>query len=1053
MNRTRLSALAILAAGLLVFPWVRAVTVAGGAASAGTTMTPSPATPTPTAPVRAALPTIKGWAGESWLNLPRLPDVRYAVVPLSALGVQVSPDSTVRNVRAVALDDHGGVMLTFEPPMMYFPENPVPMVMNSYWSRLSGNLLYRDMANAGQLAYGSGDFGEGWAYPWLPYSTYNLIFPWWGPYAWLGEQSPLPALRQLSQGRHHATSLWAGTSQYTGSYWDSTDVGPGLQAAVITPSGILHLPLSGGRTAGSVEHQTNTESAPLWTNGPRHDGSTWSYTSVWAEAVGVNRLGDAIVREREYDRQSTSSKTIVVLGSASSSNPWYSFTENSIGYDLHRVAGRIYHALSPGGTNLLGRVERRVDWVSDDDWPNNISTSSWTPAASGETVDPRYLNDLRMVAGYRVKGFATGDTPIVPDAGVYDQFQKWFSLPPLAGRGNIGPEGPTPSQRLVLAGLTSGYVEGGAQLAPPVVYGWENFGTTAQPDVRAWWAYAVTTTTSGPGGATTVSVSWVKDRLAVADPLPSQPLRPRFGPWLSHYPGYDYEEPPVWRVNDRLEMVLGDHRVVRNGQVLNLTALATEGWVVWAARDINSHGVILADVASPGTWTSAPALLLPVEWIAPAGDPVHAPVEGGDGLTVPGGGPVPAGANEFTYSASGSGSFTVVLQARVTGLAGLPAAVQDQFVFEVDAIGGSTRVWASGTPNGQPIINGDVITAAVSFHGLPESNNAFGTKRATLRFNGKLVSRQTFEVFWPNWSPALVDTTLDSQGEQTNPQGVVSNHPGVGSGTVPNWFYYWSQACPVPDTTPVWRDDKFVRWDAANQAFGRYWLRSPDSTNPSNDPEFPNTWTGPPYSGPVNRIYYSSVLARGTIFPDSTGKNRPWVWVNRAVHPDTSSLAGTVVTKPDGTPIAPFTTGIDAFHTLMLHEARHVKQTRQSDTLPFWKAGGLARDNVAHSGWSTGASPGDPLYNHFDAVDGIKNNGNDFNLDPDLTELGRDTRPGGLDLSGGFRNSLLPGGALDLDNLAVEKQAREVEVLDDHTKAALDWGNPGKNHQSIKHDD
>jgi hypothetical protein len=986
MIAARLSALAMVAASLLVSPRAHAVTASGGAAAAGTTMTPSPAAPP--VPARVPLPAIKGWAGESWLNLPRLPDVRYAVVPLSALGVQVPPGGSdpARNVRAVALDDHGGVLLTFEPPLGYYP-----MIMTNYWSRLSGNVSYRDLTNAGDMPYGAGDRGDDWDFGGeLPYSFRN---PWW--------DSPLPSLAQLSPDGRHATSLWAGSSATTGAWPNLTWHSPGAQAAILTPQGAVRLPASGLRIPGTVDHRTHTQSAPLtvswsvamendpvWTNGPRHNGSFTHSTSVWSEAVGVNRLGDAIVRETELDYLSTRSQTIVVLGTGPSNNPDYSFTESYGGYNLHRVAGRIYHTSSPAGTDLIGRVERRTNWDYYDNWPGNIHTASWVPSVGGETLDPRYLNDLRMVAGYRVTSYAPDSAGnvvlgnvIVPVAGVFDQFQNWFPLPPLAGRGPIGPQGPTPSQRLVLAGLTSGYAVGGAQLAPPVVYGWENLGTTASPDLRAWWAYAVTSAGS---------VSWIKDRLAVADPAPRQPLRP--GP----FPLYGYwDDPlPVWKVNDRLEMVLGDSRVIRNSEVQQLNGgLVSEGWLVSSARDINSRGMILADCYQAGISAPAqPALLLPVEWLAPAGDPVNDPVEGGDGVTVPGGGSPLLGANEFTYSASGSGSFIVVLQARVTGLDALPAAVQAQFVFEVDAIGGSTRVWASGTPNGQPIITGDLISAAVAFHGLPQSHSAFGTKRATLRFNGAVVSRQTFEVFFPR----------DEK-----------NHPGTDSGVSPNWFFYWEQVSreqlssdPINPVTVKWQDGANVQADFANVPFMRYWFATP---------------SGSPYAGPIRQVYVASTLAKGDVPDSTTGLPIDWTWQSRA-----SASSGT-------------TSGIDAFHVTMLHERWHIKQILDSEQLPYWKKNGPARDGAAKSGWAWNISPGGSDDNHFDPGSDGSPGGTgadaDTDLDSDLDGLGKDPRPGGKDLDNGYSS--------------VELQARSVETEPDNTKARLDWGNPGKNHKTV----
>jgi hypothetical protein len=106
--------------------------------------------------------------------------------------------------------------------------------------------------------------------------------------------------------------------------------------------------------------------------------------------------------------------------------------------------------------------------------------------------------------------------------------------------------------------------------------------------------------------------------------------------------------------------------------------------------------------------------------------------------------------------------------------------------------------------------------------------------------------------------------------------------------------------------------------------------------------------------------------------------------------------------------------------------------------LPFWKRNGLARDNAPYSGWSWLVPPTHSYYNHFDpGPDGIKGGGNDTDLDDETPpdDLGMDPRSGGKDFDGGFND--------------IEQQAREVETVADHTKAALDWGSPGKNHQTI----
>jgi hypothetical protein len=305
-----------------------------------------------------------------------------------------------------------------------------------------------------------------------------------------------------------------------------------------------------------------------------------------------------------------------------------------------------------------------------------------------------------------------------------------------------------------------------------------------------------------------------------------------------------------------------------------------------------------------------------------------------------------------------------------------------------------------------PTVAGEDLTATVTFSGLPASHTGFGRKQARVvvdgvvrdgvTLDGVTVAAQAFEVFFPNWDTALVNAL-------SNPYGFASNHPGPGSGTVPNWFYYWNQACGDPNA--VWEDGQRTRDAVARVPFINEWD------------------TG--YNGPRDAIYVSSLLAPG----DGLNGNSFWFWTNRAVQPDGTSVNSNI------------TSGIDAFHTTILHERRHVRQITDSNQLPFWKRNGLARDNAPYSGWSWGRLLGDPYYNHFDPVDGIIGNGNDINLDDDQDDLGKDPRdPTNKDFDQEFNNGA---------DWALEYQAREVETTTDNAKAELDWGSPGKNHQTV----
>ncbi len=251
-----------------------------------------------------------------------------------------------------------------------------------------------------------------------------------------------------------------------------------------------------------------------------------------SQSVGVNRLGHAIIWQ---------------TGSAYSGSPGQL---QSTGFS----AGRFYDGQG-AGHDLLGRLEF------------GPTLSNGTRAATGQTLDPRYLNDLDQVAGYLgtasssalVAGVLTGH-----DAG------GWFPL----------------GANIVLAGLTSGYTDEDGHTARPTAYGWENMGSAAAPRMRPWVAHAVVTSYADFDGTPRTSATWVKQPLKVADlGACGRALQPVF---------QDDGNPPIWRMNDRLEMVFGDSRMVRNGRVYDLNKLVPEGWRVLRALDIRNDGTILS---------------------------------------------------------------------------------------------------------------------------------------------------------------------------------------------------------------------------------------------------------------------------------------------------------------------------------------------------------------------------------------------------------------------------------------------------------------------------
>jgi hypothetical protein len=169
----------------------------------------------------------------------------------------------------------------------------------------------------------------------------------------------------------------------------------------------------------------------------------------------------------------------------------------------------------------------------------------------------------------------------------------------------------------------------------------------------------------------------------------------------------------------------------------------------------DSYGVFIDNV-----------ILIPVEFITPAGDPVTSPVDAG---TTPSS--IPDGANEFTFESSTAGVLHMKVKAKIRGFSSMSSTEKAKFKFELDGIGNSTFAWGSGNTDGAPTVSGDILTATATYTNLPANNSDFGAKKARIMFSGTKIAEQTFEVFF------MKDE---------------KNHPGSGAGTTPNWYFYWA---------------------------------------------------------------------------------------------------------------------------------------------------------------------------------------------------------------------------------------------------------------------
>ncbi|MCP4107180.1 MAG: transglutaminase domain-containing protein [Desulfobacteraceae bacterium] len=169
------------------------------------------------------------------------------------------------------------------------------------------------------------------------------------------------------------------------------------------------------------------------------------------------------------------------------------------------------------------------------------------------------------------------------------------------------------------------------------------------------------------------------------------------------------------------------------------------------------------------TYTTVNVLAPLIEFITPAGDPVAAPVDSGDGQ------------NQFVFNNASPGILEINFKARVTpNSSDILNAAANRVKFSVRPIDNYIMTWDSANPDGRASISGSNLIAKVTFTGLPDNNRYFGTKRATIKFCSEMI------------------TFLCSDIEETNIEIFFSrddsNNPG---GSDPNWYHYWSQALGV----------------------------------------------------------------------------------------------------------------------------------------------------------------------------------------------------------------------------------------------------------------
>jgi len=170
------------------------------------------------------------------------------------------------------------------------------------------------------------------------------------------------------------------------------------------------------------------------------------------------------------------------------------------------------------------------------------------------------------------------------------------------------------------------------------------------------------------------------------------------------------------------------------------------------------------------------------EWVTPKASPVSAADDAGDGQ------------NEFTYSAASPGVLTMDMKVLVkpTGAAGVTGhdgvKFSDRCFYKLPTINGSTFAWDSANAGDKSAVSGEHLTAKASYTTLPTANADFGLKQAEFECDGHTdtLAKGDFEVFFPK----------DEK-----------NHPGVGAGTTPNWFFYWAGTAVTGYDLPLGRPE------------------------------------------------------------------------------------------------------------------------------------------------------------------------------------------------------------------------------------------------------
>lgn len=129
----------------------------------------------------------------------------------------------------------------------------------------------------------------------------------------------------------------------------------------------------------------------------------------------------------------------------------------------------------------------------------------------------------------------------------------------------------------------------------------------------------------------------------------------------------------------------------------------------------------------------------------------------------------PTADQKFVFDSSSSGKLEIECEAKVTpDTQDVRNSLENKIVFDIDSIGSSSLTWDNA--GGVAKYSGGVFKVKATFESLPNNNDDFGDKNATMYIDGVETNRNV-KIFYP---------------------ATATNHPS-GTASDPNWFYYYKQ--------------------------------------------------------------------------------------------------------------------------------------------------------------------------------------------------------------------------------------------------------------------